>query len=120
MKNNLILIVPALLWLTGCKNYKNNDRYELRINERVEIYYSTNSCCYYCISNENQLKHIKLVENKTIDSGPSDCEGCNYTAAFVFEGKSKGKDTLELKNLVATMNCDSNNVNSEKYIIEVK
>jgi hypothetical protein len=118
--NKAILIILVGLALIGCNKYKNKSRYELPVKEKVSIYYTTNSCCYYCISNESKLKHIKLVERKTIDPVASDCEGCDYTAAFVFEGIAIGRDTLELKLLGGRMDCNSNDVQPEKYIIEVK
>lgn len=55
-----------------------------------------------------------------MDTVPSDCDGCNYTTAFVFEGKSVGIDTVELKSLGAKMDCDNDLGKLERYIIEVK
>lgn len=116
----IAFILLVGLSVAGCATYDNKERYELTVNENAEIYYSTNSCCFYCLANEDQLKHVKLVEQKTIDPGPSDCEGCNHTGAFVFVGTSVGVDTIQLKHLTATMNCDSSAIRVENYIIEVK
>ena len=118
--NRIIFLSLFSLCFYGCGSHKNKDKYEIKVGETVEIYYSTNSCCSYCVSNEKSLKHVKLMGKKTIDNGPKDCAGCNYTAAFIFKGKSVGIDTLELKLLVASMDCDSNDVKPEKYIIEIK
>lgn len=119
MKKTFPIIIFSLT-IIGCNSYENKDRYEVSINEKVEIYYSTNSCCFYCVSNEKQIKHVKLLESKTMDSSPSDCVGCEYTAAFVFEGKYVGIDTIELKRLGAREDCENNDVKPERYIIEVK
>ena len=119
MKRILTLSIIILIFY-GCNSYKNKDRYEIKVGETVEIYYSTNSCCYYCLSNEKDLNHIKLIERITIGNGPEDCAGCNHTSAFVFKAESPGIDTVELKLLRATVNCDSNNVEAEKYVIEIK
>jgi hypothetical protein len=125
MKTALISIFTIIflsLIFQGCKNkvYNNKPIYEIGVNETVEIYYSTNSCCRYCILNEKELKHIKLMDDKLIVAEKEGCEGCSHTSAFVFLGTSKGIDTLELKNSAVSLNCDSNNVEPEKYIIEIK
>lgn len=125
MKFTFVFICSSIfssLILQGCKNkvYDNKAKYEIGVNETVEIYYSTNSCCYYCVSNEKELMHIKLIERKLIEAEPNDCIGCSHTSAFVFKGLSKGIDTLELKQVTATMNCDSNEITPVKYIIEIK
>jgi len=101
------------------KEYKNKEKYSLSVGETVEIYYSTNSCCHYAVTNKEELQHIKFVEDKVIDSGPKDCDGCDYTAAFVFKAESKGTDTVELKRLIASQ-PDDDSVQPEKYIIEIK
>ena len=116
--NRILAILLISLFIYGCNNYE--DKYEITVGETVEIYYSTNSCCYYCLSNEKDLKHVKLLETKTIDSSPEDCAGCNYTAAFVFKAESVGIDTIELKLMGGTMDCDSNDVKPEKYIVDIK
>ncbi|WP_028982443.1 hypothetical protein [Sporocytophaga myxococcoides] len=122
MKNRHLRLLVILLGLTlgGCKRYTNKDRYIISIGEKLDLYYSTNSCCYYCLSNEKELKHVTLLGRKTIDEGPEDCEGCNFVAAFTLQGKSIGIDTVELKLLTATMSCDEDYGVPEKYIIEVK
>ncbi len=104
---------------SGCNSYENKSIYKIRKGEQVNIYYSTNSCCYYCLFNNSELKHTQLKDKITIDPGPDDCAGCNYIAAFVFEGTSPGTDTIKLKRLGATMNCDSTDVEQERYIIQV-
>ena len=116
----IVILSLTSLFFYGCSSYENKDKYEIKVGETVEIYYSTNSCCYYCITNEESLNHVKLIERKTIDNGPEDCEGCSYTAAFIFKAESVGIDTVELKLLGATMDCDSNEIKPEKYIIEIK
>jgi hypothetical protein len=115
-----IIFVFASLILNSCNNYENTDLYKVHVGETIEIYYSTNSCCYYCLSNEKELKHTKLVERKTIDSGAKDCVGCNYTAAFVLKAESIGVDTVKLKLLDATTGCNNNDIETERHIVEIK
>jgi len=104
----------------GCNKYVNKDKYTISVGEKLDLYYSTNSCCYYCLSNEKALKHISLLGRKTIDTGPKDCEGCNYIAAFTFQGESIGVDTVYLQLLEAPMDCNADEGQIEKYIIEIK
>ncbi|MGH1336078.1 MAG: hypothetical protein ACRBFS_08110 [Aureispira sp.] len=119
MKKITFLVLISIIFY-NCSNYKNKINYKTKVGEIVEIYDSTNSCCYYCLSNEKDLKHIKLMERKTIDEPSKDCDGCNHTEAFVFKTESIGIDTVELKLLEATMECDNNGIESKKYIIEIK
>ena len=120
--NQNILIFFTLLFISSCyqKTYENQTNYQLKVNETVEIYYSTNSCCYYCFASEQNLNHIEYIEEKTVDSGPKDCAGCNFTAAYVFKAKSPGIDTVKLKHSTANESCTDANIIPEEYIIEVK
>ncbi len=121
MKQSRILIFICLLFFAcSQKTYENKPVYELKIGETVEIFYSTNSCCYYCFAEEQNLKHIEFVEDKTIDSGPKDCAGCNYTAAYVFKAQSVGTDTVKIKHVVASKSCEEAEGPPEEYIIHVK
>ena len=115
----LLLLITGLSF-NACENHENKERYEISIGDQVEIYYSTNSCCYYCIANEQDLKHIAFVNKKMIDSGPKDCDGCNYKSAFIFEGKSLGIDTVKLRLSLAAEACNENNIHEEIYVVEIK
>ena len=118
--NKIIILLLATLFFISCKSYENKNKYTVGVGKVVEIYYSTNSCCYYCFSNEKNLIHSKLLDRKTLDDGPDDCVGCNHTAAFIFKAKSIGIDTIKLKHVTATEDCDSSDVQPEIYVIEVK
>lgn len=124
-KNNvnfLAICLLGLMLLLACKELpKNKDKYQVKIGEKVDIFYSTNSCCYYCVSNSVDLKHVKFLENNTIDSGPKDCDGCHFTAAFEFVAISAGRDTICLKHQSGSQNCsDSAGLGQETYVIEVE
>lgn len=105
---------------TETKKYENKPIYKLKIGETVNIYYSTNSCCYYCFANEQKLMHIEFVEDKMIDKGPEGCDGCNYTAAYIFKAKSAGTDTIKLKSSAASLPCEESEGLAGKYIVIVK
>ena len=104
----------------SCNSYENKDKYTVEVGDLIEIYYSTNSCCYYCLSNEEDLKNVELIEIKTIDKGPKNCDGCNFINSFVIKAKSVGIDTVKLKRLQATSDCSNNDVVPETYIIDIK
>ncbi len=118
----ILMFVSAFLSTLCCtqKTYENKPFYKLKVNETVEIYYSTNSCCYYCFAEDQNLNHIEFLEDKTIDSGPKDCAGCNFVAAFVFRAKSPGIDTVKLLHSVASKPCEEAEGPPEEYIIQVE
>lgn len=115
-------IFPLLILLccSSCKDYDNQAHYTIAVGETVDIYYKTNSCCYYCASNEVHFKHITTMDQKVVDSGPWNCDGCDFTGAFVFRGTSVGVDTVHLKLLGGGMECDEAGYTTEQYIIEVQ
>ena len=121
MKNSPALILICLL-IFGCteKIYENKPVYEINVDETVEIYYSTNSCCYYCFSEEQNLNHIEYLEEKSVDSGPDDCAGCNFTRAYIFKAMSPGIDTVKLSHSVASKPCGESNAPFEEYVVIVK
>ncbi|ABG58676.1 hypothetical protein CHU_1405 [Cytophaga hutchinsonii ATCC 33406] len=118
--NKLFLAVIIAVIFSGCNTYQNNSTYIIAPGETVDIYYSTNSCCFYCLINEDQLKHIRLVDQKTLDPGPDQCEGCNATFAFTFKAGSIGTDTVKLKHLNALDTCTYPGGVTENYIITVR
>ena len=106
----ILIILLILLFYYGCNifdnnyNYDNKYKYEINVGETVQIYYSTNSCCYYCITNKHELNHVDILETKTIDTGPEDCAGCNYMYALVFKAESVGIDTV-VQNTGSSAEC---------------
>ena len=119
----IIAVLGVVILLSGCKNYHNYDNkehYIIAVDENVSIYYTTNSCCYPCVVNQIELKHLNLIDNKTISKESEECAGCNYIGELIFKGNSIGIDTIELKILSMNMRCDSNEIVADKYIVEIK
>jgi hypothetical protein len=116
----------ALLFIIGffsCesfKDYSNKPRYTVSVGDEIPIYYSTNSCCHYCLLKEEDLKHIELEERLGLDNGLKDCAGCDYQAVYLFKAKSIGIDTVKLVSASVNEICDSTTNGVESYIIEVK
>ncbi len=121
MRKIIFLIFFALPFFS-CekKTFENKPQYELNVNETVEIYYSTNSCCYYCLVNGSDLQHIELITEKTVDPGPRDCNGCNYVAAYIFKATTPGVDTVKLNHATANKPCYGTEAPPEKYVVVVK
>lgn len=120
--NHPILLLLTCLLIVSCseKTYENQKTYELTVNETVEIYYSTNSCCQYCFAEEQNLNNIEFLEEKILDNGPEGCAGCNYVAAYVFRAISPGTDTIKLKYSVASESCWEADIIPEEYIVIVR
>lgn len=119
--NKIFLLSCITIIFISCARYENKEYYELEIGETVEIYASTNSCCFYCFPNKNNLTHTKFIELKTVDTGPNDCAGCNWTNSYVIKAKSVGIDTIILEQRVMIDSCSTPfEGQPEKYIINVK
>lgn len=106
--------------IISCSNHENKSHYEVNPNEEVEIYYTTNSCCYYCIVNEAELKHVMLKDDKQVAPPPSGVDGGSYTRAFVFFAVSAGTDTIKLREVPGGEDCATHTGPTENYIISVK
>ena len=120
IRQNLWIVCGLLL--SGCWliSYENQAYYELEVGDLVEIYYSTNSCCYYCFSKQQNLEHLEFIEQKTVDSGPPGCAGCNYTSAYVFMAKSVGVDTIKLDMATGGEECGDRPTPLESYVVEIR
>lgn len=115
-------LIVCCFWLASCSliSYENRSHYELEIDETVEIYYTTNSCCHYCLIKEQNLRHIELLGSKTVNKSLIDCAGCNNTVAYIFSAKSIGIDTIRLAMIGGGEKCEDMEHESESYIVEVQ
>ena len=95
---------------------KNKEEYKVKVGKTFEIFYKNNaSIRSFCkLSEKKNLNHIVLTNNKTIDCGPKDCDGCSCTKAYVFQAKSTGIDTVILKHY-SPMGVDI-----KKYVVQIK
>ncbi|MDJ1481038.1 hypothetical protein QNI16_11135 [Cytophagaceae bacterium YF14B1] len=130
-RSYILTIIYLLLTASGCTSkevgYTNSSTYQLHVGQTVEIYYSTSSCCYYCIVNEKSLSHVQFINRKAVEEHkkPEDmskmCVGCPSTFAFVFKAIKPGIDTIRLDRPMALESCDSTySKDQELYIVEVK
>ena len=126
MRSKIAIQVSVLLLiLTGCQsrtevNYVNKPEYTIAIGEEVRIYYFVNSCCQYCVLNQDSLSHVSLIDDMQVEDYPDDCAGCNATYAFVFAGIAPGTDTIYLNVREASASCYEVNGEPEMFIIHVQ
>lgn len=122
MKYVMILGVLMLSLIYGCEDkvYLNQETYQLKVGETVEIYYSLNSCCGMCVGNSHDLQSTKHIDEITVDRAPEDCDGCSTTYAYVFKAIASGTDTLELRHYEASDYCESPDATVSTFIINVE
>ncbi len=118
MKLFSILFLVLLLYF-ACNKYENKSHYDLTIGDEVQLYFTTNSCCDYCLSNELSLKHMQLIE-KRIMNRADNCIGCEYNVFFIFKAESRGVDTIKLKRIKNPKNCKGDALATETYSIKIE
>ncbi len=115
------ILFSAIILLFACKReYINQPEYTLPIGEEVEIYFSTNSCCQYCILNSSDLEAVTYDREITVEPYPDDCAGCSFTGAFVFKAMQPGTDTIYLNVREMSKDCYELDGEPEMYIIHVQ
>lgn len=117
----IFLLSVLLATLLACKKeYVNQPEYTLQKGESVEIYFSTNSCCQYCVLNTEELDAIAYEKEITVEPYPDDCAGCNFTGAFVFKAVQPGTDTIYLNVREMSKDCYDLDGEPETYIVHVQ
>ncbi len=116
---SVILTIVLLLACNSRNQFNNKEYYEITRGDTLEIYFSNNSCCYYCLANKETLNHISFINIKTIKEVSKNCDGCNSQSAFIFKAISSGTDTIFLKSPTVMLPCDSSK-QIERYIVLVK
>src|SRR5690554_3894591 len=120
----LTLLILSLSLFQSCKStvdYSNKSSYDLKIGEELNLYFTTNSCCFECVTNLSELKHLSLIDEYFIsDDEQKDCEGCNRQKAFKFIANSVGIDTIRINSFTPNEICNDTTSNSEQYIISVQ
>jgi hypothetical protein len=121
-----LLFFFSLFFLFSCnqkrkiKEYTNNTEYTIKVGETLEIYYSTNSCCFYCRPNINELKHLEFLGEKIVVPMKKNCAGCNATYALMFKANSLGKDTLYGQIVAASRACPDSTREMYEYIVTIE
>ncbi|MCD6069447.1 MAG: hypothetical protein K0S33_4273 [Bacteroidetes bacterium] len=108
--------------LLSCGNnalHVNGSYYAILPGETIELYTTTNSCCYYCVPNQDSLKSVRFVDRKVVEEAPDDCDGCSSTDAWTFKGIKVGIDTIILKKVGGGKQCSDPAYETERYVVIV-
>ena len=121
ISNNMkysVLCFFFLLFL-GCSSERiNQEKYDVIVGERIDIFYGENSCCGRCW-NDTELTHLKFVEVKTIEI-EKDCAGCTSTYAKSYEAISAGIDTIKTQSYAMSASCRLDSGDIEIFLVSIK
>jgi predicted secreted protein len=97
-------------------DYINKKNYHLKVGEKFEIYYTSNSCCGRCWNIET-VENIEFIKNRTIEE--SDNPGATNDYAILFQAVKEGVDTLKTHHYAMSDSCNLNSQESDIYLIQV-
>lgn len=108
----------VLLNLLSCGVIRENqEMYDVKIGQKVKIYYRGNSCCGRCWNLE-ELRSVELIESKTLKKGRK--PGSSSVYVMKFKAVSSGIDTLKTHYYAMSGECDLNSGSSEMFIIKIR
>lgn len=119
MKNTLTIatIIFIITFIShGCSSYENKKEYNLKVGEKFEIYYTSNSCCGRCWNLE-QVDNIEIIENRTIHT--TETPGATSKYAKVFRTVKAGIDTIKTSQYAMSDSCNLNSGKSNVYVINI-
>lgn len=116
----LFLNCTGLKLKSGESNFINQNIYDIQVGDTLKIYYSTNSCCEYCIANRSKLRNISLIDDILVQSANKNCAGCNSVHALLFLAENKGMDTICGKIITASQSCLDSLECMDEFIVNVK
>lgn len=133
MKKHIIILI-SILTILSCsqavnknespslteEKFENKKVYNVHVGDTIEIYYSTNSCCKYCLGNEDKLLNLEFIGRKIVVPEEKGCDGCNHTAALSFVAIKKGTETIRGGIIPPVENCSDSIPNLEKFIVNIK
>lgn len=106
-------IAAILVLIAGCTSnpkkaasYTNQETYHIQVGQTVDIYIKDNSCCKNCWVNESSAIAVRHTKTEVVEKAPKDCEGCNTTYAWKFEGHTPGTDTIQIARFSAALDCE--------------
>ena len=133
MKKHIIILI-SILTILSCsqtvnknetpssseEKFENKKVYNVQVGDTIEIYYSTNSCCKYCLGNETKLLKLEYIGRKIVVPEKKGCEGCNHTAALRFVAVTKGTETIRGGIIHPLENCSDSIPDLEKFVVNIK
>ncbi len=101
--------------------FKNKADYTLNVGDTLNLYFNENTCCNYCLPNQNQLKHLSYFDTKVVvPPAKKECEGCSITVSKMFIATSPGIDTILFASLKPTEKYNKSVPTSIECFVKVK
>ena len=101
-------------------DYSNQSVYNVSVGDTVQIYFENNSCCYICVPNQGDYKHLLYVGEKTVKTpGDELCMGCSSTFAELFIAKSVGTDTVKIGIYEPVNPCEEGRGKLDLFVVNV-
>jgi len=101
--------------------FKNKPEYTLNVGDTLNLYFNENTCCNYCLPNQDKLKHLNYFDTKVVvPPAKKECEGCSITVSKMFIATSPGIDTIFFKSLKPMQNCSDNVPTKIQCVVRVK
>jgi hypothetical protein len=110
------------LLLFSCSSnplHLNHAAYKVKPGETIEIYTSTNSCCYYCGPDNQTFRAIRFEKQEVVEKEPRECNGCSHTDAWTFKALRPGTDTIIMRKMPGGQACTDSTATTERYIVKV-
>lgn len=101
--------------------FKNKADYTLNVGDTLNLYFNENTCCNYCLPNQDKLKHLSYFDTKVVvPPSIKHCEGCTITVSKMFIATSPGIDTILYASLKPTEKYNKSVPTSIECVVTVK
>lgn len=100
MKHFLLIFLIALISCRQAENgiiystYKNKPINNVRVGERFQLVFGSNSCCLNGQLDKTTLSSLHYEKDSVVLPSPEDCAGCTTYYAVIFKAVRPGKDSL--------------------------
>jgi hypothetical protein len=101
--------------------FKNKANYTLNVGDTLNLYFDENTCCNYCLPNQDKLKHLSYFDTKVVvPPAKKECEGCSITVSKMFIATSPGIDTILFASLKPTEKYNKSVPTRIECVVRVK
>ena len=74
--------------------YKNKPTNNIRVGERFQLIFGSNSCCRNGQLDKSTLNSLEHLKDSIVLPSPKDCDGCTTYYAVIFRAVRPGKDSI--------------------------
>jgi hypothetical protein len=74
--------------------YKNKPTNNVRVGERFQLIFGSNSCCLNGQLDKSTLRSLEYLKDSVVLPSPEDCDGCTTYYAVIFKAVKSGKDSV--------------------------